>query len=119
MRWHFSQWGSHRFHIFRYIYYIDTVPHARLLGKLRAYGIDGNILNWIESFLKNRSHIVKVNGEESFPASVLSGIPQGSVLGPILFVIYINDLPDTINSDAFLFADDTKILRCITSIEDR
>ena len=61
---------------------------------------------------------MKVNGEESFSAPVLSGIPQGSVLGPILFVIYINDLPDSINSDTLMFADDTKIMRCIMSEED-
>ena len=96
----------------------DTVPHSRLLGKLQAYGITGDILKWIEAFLRNRSQIVRVNGEESFSAPVLSGIPQGSVLGPILFVIYINDLPDSITSDTFMFADDTKILRCITSMED-
>ena len=96
----------------------DTVPHSRLLGKLRSYGINGNILKWIEAFLRNRTQVVKVNGEESFSAPVLSGIPQGSVLGPLLFVIYINDLPDNINSDSFLFADDTKILRHITSAED-
>ena len=96
----------------------DTVPHSRLLGKLRSYGICGNILKWIEAFLRNRTQVVKVNGEKSFSAPVLSGIPQGSVLGPLLFVIYINDLPDNINSDSFLFADDTKILRQISSIED-
>ena len=96
----------------------DTVPHSRLLGKLRSYGIGGNILKWIEAFLRNRTQIVKVNGEKSFSAPVLSGIPQGSVLGPLLFVIYINDLPDNINSDSFLFADDTKILRQISSTED-
>ena len=66
----------------------------------------------------NRSQIVRVNGEESFSAAVLSGIPQGSVLGPLLFVIYINDLPDKIRSDTLIFADDTKIMRCITSMED-
>ena len=96
----------------------DTVPHSRLLGKLKSYGINGNILKWIETFLRNRTQIVKVNGENSFSAPVLSGIPQGSVLGPLLFVIYINDLPDSVNSDSFLFADDTKILRQITSAED-
>ena len=96
----------------------DTVPHSRLLGKLRSYGIDGNILKWIEAFLRDRTQIVRVNGENSFQAPVLSGIPQGSVLGPLLFVIYINDLPDSITSDSFLFADDTKILRKITSAED-
>ena len=96
----------------------DTVPHSRLIGKLQAYGINGDLLKWIEAFLRDRSQVVKVNGEESFSAPVLSGIPQGSVLGPILFVLYINDLPDKINSDTLMFADDTKILRRIMSQED-
>jgi hypothetical protein len=96
----------------------DNVPYSRLLGKLRSYGINGNTLKWIEAFLKNRTQVVRVNGEDSFSAPVLSGIPQGSVLGPLLFVIYINDLPDNIRSDSFLFADDTKILRHITSADD-
>ena len=61
---------------------------------------------------------MRVNGEDSFSAPVLSGIPQGSVLGRLLFVIYINDLPDNIRSDSFLFTDDTKILRNITLAED-
>ena len=96
----------------------DTVPHSRLIGKLQAYGVSGDLLKWVEAFLLNRSQIVRVNGEESFSAAVLSGIPQGSVLGPLLFVIYINDLPDKIRSDTLIFADDTKIMRCITSMED-
>ena len=96
----------------------DTVPHSRLIGKLQAYGVSGDLLKWVEAFLSNRSQIVRVNGEESFSAAVLSGIPQGSVLGPLLFVIYINDLPDKIRSDTLIFADDTKIMRCITSLED-
>ena len=64
----------------------DTVPHHRLLKKLKCYGIKGQVLKWIKSFLEGRSQMVKVNGEESFPESVISGIPQVSVLGPILFV---------------------------------
>ena len=97
----------------------DTVPHKRLLEKLKAYGISGQILKWIGSFLDGRTQIVKVNGESSYEASVTSGIPQGSVLGPILFVIYINDLPDIVrSSDSFLFADDTKIMRQISSEND-
>ena len=93
----------------------DTVPRQRLINKLNSYGIIGNILNWITAFLSNRSQIVRVNGAHSKSSEVISGIPQGSVFEPILFVIYINDLPDEVNSSKFLFADDTEILRQITT----
>ena len=96
----------------------DTVPHRRLPGKFSAYGIQGNILNWIKDFLCGRSQIVKVNGEQSAPAAVISGIPQGTVLGPLLFVIYINDILDNIKSEGLLFADDTKIFHSILTRED-
>ena len=76
----------------------DTVAHSRLLGKLNAYGIRGNIFNWIKEFLCGRTQVVKVNGAPSIPAAVLSGIPQGTVWGPLLFVIYINDILDSVKS---------------------
>ena len=96
----------------------DTVPHRRLLEKLSAYGMDGEILNWIRSFLHGRKHEVMVNGSRSDADNVISGVPQGTVLGPILFVIYINDLLDNIKSEGLMFADDTKIFRLISSYED-
>ena len=96
----------------------DSVPHRRLIGKLESYGIKGKMLNWIRSFLNDRSQVVRVNNDESSVAPVLSGIPQGSVLGPILFIVYINDLLDSLNSDGLLFADDAKIFTHITSKED-
>ena len=96
----------------------DTVPHQRLIGKLEAYGISGNILSWIKGFLQGRTQQVVVNGSTSPTAPVLSGIPQGTVLGPVLFVLYINDLLDNITSEGLMFADDTKIFRQITSRED-
>ena len=84
----------------------DTVPHRRLIAKLKAYGIRGEVIKWVECFLKNRKQRVKLNGASSDEADVLSGVPQGSVLGPILFLVYINDLPDNIRSKIKLFADD-------------
>ena len=96
----------------------DTVPHQRLLKKLQCYGIDGEILRWIEAFLKERHQVVKVNGVESTVDPVLSGIPQGSVLGPLLFLVYINDLPQVVKSDMYLFADDTKIFKRVEYEDD-
>ena len=98
----------------------DKVPHKRLLLKTEKYGITGNILGWIQSFLSNRTQCIKIKNSISKSAPVTSGIPQGSVLGPILFVLYINDLPEVVDSKSmiFLFADDTKIFRRIDSQAD-
>lgn len=91
----------------------------RLLAKLKSFGIQGCVLNWHESFLIGRRQRVILNGEVSDWKPVISGIPQGSVLGPVLFIIFINDLPDLIKSTCKLFADDTKLYNAIFSSEDQ
>ena len=96
----------------------DTVPHKWLMVKLQAYGISGDILNWINAFLDGRTQRVIVNGIASREEAVLSSVPQGSVLGPLLFVVYINDLPDTLVGNCMMFADDTKSFREITDVAD-
>lgn len=87
----------------------DLVPHNRLLYKCKKLGIDGLFLSWIKSFLKDRKQRVTLNGTFTEWVDVISGVPQGSVLGPILFLIFINDICDNIESEINLFADDTKI----------
>ena len=93
----------------------DKVPHRRLLYKLRYYGIRGTTLEWITSWLSGRSQKVVLDGQASEPVPVLSGVPEGSVLGPVLFLIFINNLPDNIRSSVRLFADDCVLYRNINS----
>ena len=97
----------------------DTVSHKRLIGKLKSYGIEYYTLRWIQAFLSDRVQQVNVNGTNSEWANITSGIPQGSVLGTILSVLYINDLPENIVSNVYMFADDTKIFKTITSPHDQ
>lgn len=96
----------------------DSVPHNRLLVKLETLGIKGHLLNWIKAFLTGRKHRVCVDGELSGWVYAKSGIPQGSVLGPTLFVIFINDLPQVIMNSCKLFADDAKLYKTIQSEDD-
>ena len=85
----------------------DKVNHNELLLKLAQQGISHQLISWIESFLSERSQKVVIDGEESSEAAVTSGVPQGSVLGPAMFLFYINDLPDNLHSIVRLFANDT------------
>jgi len=85
------------------------VPHERLLTKLKLLGIRGSILKWIANFLHNRLMRVIVNGECSDWAHVWSRIPQASVLGPLLFLVFVNDLPGWIKTNIRMFAGDTKV----------
>ena len=96
----------------------DSVPHQRLIYKLKTYGIDGNLLNWVADFLSERTQYVSINDKKSETISVTSGVPQGSVLGPTLFVYYINDLPNSTDQLVRLFADDSKAYAEIKSEQD-
>ena len=88
----------------------DTVNHSILLQKMEHYGIRGTALNWFTSYLSERQQYVSVNGNTSDQLEISCGVPQGSVLGPLLFLIYINDLPNVSKFlSFFLFADDTNI----------
>ena len=97
----------------------DRVNHSLLIKKIESYGITGTLNYWIKNFLKDRQQQVVIDGEASDIIQVRSGVPQGSVLGPCLFLAYINDLPDKVNSNTRLFADDTAVDRKIKSKEDQ
>ena len=97
----------------------DVVPHDLLLYKLKQVGVDGMVFNWIKDFLANRQQRVQVKGHCSEWRGVWSGVPQGSVLGPTLFLVYVNDLLDGLSSNGKLSADDVKIFRKVMCSEDR
>ena len=96
----------------------DTVQHKKLLHKLDSYGIRGPILHWLGNFLMKRKMRVALEGTFSQEVDVDSGVPQGTVLGPILFLCHINDLPDTVKSKVRLFADDCLLYREINNNDD-
>ena len=99
----------------------DRVPHYPLLRKLGAVGLTGPILSWLKSYLSNRSQLVSVHGVDSDPVPVISGVPQGSVLGPLLFLVYVNDLCFSnlsSNSSLVLYADDTTLYKPLSHSSD-
>ena len=97
----------------------DIVPHTRLLLKLKALGITGELLQWIQSFLTTRFQRVVVNGHHSEWLSVSSGVPQGSILGPLLFILYVNDVNSVVmHSSLKMFADDLTLYQEVASVED-
>ena len=98
----------------------DKVPVERLVKKVKAHGVGGRVLNWIAAWLRGRKQRVVLNGKASDWADVLSGVPQGSVLGPLLFIIFINDLDSAATAEiVHKFADDTKIAQPIRSDQDK
>ena len=96
----------------------DRLWHEGLLFKLQQYGISGELITLIKDFLSCRKQRVVLNGQHSSWADVKTGVPQGSILGPLLFLIYINDLPNGLNSNVKLFADDTSLFSVVHNITD-
>ena len=94
----------------------DKVWHEGIIFKLKCNGISGNIFNFFENYLTNRYHRVILNGKESNWKCLKAGVPQGSVLGPLLFLLYINDLTDNISSDMRLFADDSSLFTGVNGV---
>ena len=104
--------------IFNFSKAFDKVPHQRLLSKLHYYGIQGKTLGWINSWLTERSQRVVVDGEASSLVKVTSGVPQGTVLGPLMFLLFINDIHQNFDSNLRLFADDAQSYRSIDTVND-
>ena len=97
----------------------DCVNHAGLLHKLRSVGVGGSVLNIIEHFLANRTQRVVIDGEASSSVPVISGVPQGSVLGPLLFLVYISELSEILENTLVTYADDSTLLATVPSPAER
>ncbi len=96
----------------------DKVTHRRLSEKMSYYGIRDDTLSWVNAFLRGRQQQVVIDGETSSSSSVTSGVPQGTVLGPTLFLLFINDIASNISSSIRLFADDCVVYRAVRSADD-
>ena len=96
----------------------DKVDHHLVLEKARKLGIRGKLLNWIRQFLIDRQQRTIVQGWASYPTHVKSGVPQGTVLGPLLFIIMLNDISKKLNCDIYSFADDTRLVKVISCMND-
>ena len=97
----------------------DSISHRKLLQKLEAYGIEGEVLEWIRDFLKGRRQRVKLTGKSSDWMDVPLGVPQGYLLGPVLFIIYINDMLDMLRKYCKMFADYAKLYSAIETTDDK
>ena len=85
----------------------DTIEHKLLLKKMNYIGYAESTINWFKSYLADRTFVVEVNGELSKPGNLNCGVPQGSILGPLLFLLYVNDMPQSVSCDLLLYADDS------------
>ena len=95
----------------------DSVSHKLLIHKLKSYCISDSILQWLTSFINNRQQAVQISGTISTWIKVTSGVPQGSILGPLMFLLFVNDIPKIVSSNIMLFADDTKLWRVIEKMK--
>ena len=96
----------------------DPIDHSILLEKMSCLGFAGKTIAWFTSYLTNRSFIVNVGKESSSPVKLSCGVPQGSILGPLLFLLYVNDMPQAVNSELLLYADDTCLI-CMGKISKK